>query len=249
MIQNVVIESRSDSLATVKRYSKGSFDHKIQSFHIDLSPSCRFIPRGINVPFNHLTVLAITHSGLTAISTKDLKVFKHLKGLYLNNNKLQALQGHLFKFNPGLEEINFSNNHLKHITYDILDSLQLLQKAEFYDNKCFDIGAENSNELNKLKDELRSKFQPPSQSAELPTSKIIFKDGYEAECCFNQGCYEYNNNPVNRCVVIDLIVSSRDDTMVTVKSVKADESYSSKIKGFAILGELQCEFIPAGIKT
>lgn len=179
LVQDVEIESRGESLLSVKTFGNSDDDYDccsvdsdeydddddswcydVKSFYVYQSPMCNYVPSAITNHFRNLTILVIAHGGLKEVTKADLKPFKQLKGLYLDNNKLAVLEEDLFVHNPKLQEINFSKNQLSHIAHNILDSLIFLNKAGFYSNRCINLGAESADQVKVLKIALMKKFQP-----------------------------------------------------------------------------------------
>lgn len=195
LAEHVEVESPSDSLLKVETFGnpdddfdfyspesdefeedEDSYCYEINSFYIFQSPLCNFIPTGITNYFKNLTILVVAHSGLKSVTKGDLKPFKYLRGLYLDNNQLEFLEKNLFMFNPRLQAINFSNNKLKHISHDILDSLTHLSKADFLKNRSLDMEADGLEQIESLKIALKEKFEPKANKVFEGSDEIL-------ECC------------------------------------------------------------------
>lgn len=195
LAQHVEAESPSDSLLKVETFGNpdddidcyspdsdeyddddDSYCYEMKSFYIYQSPLCNFIPTGITNYFKNLTILVVAHTGLKSVTKEDLQPFKHLRGLYLDNNQLEFLEEDLFMFNPRLQEINFSKNKLKYIAYNVLDSLAFLKKADFLKNRGINIGATGLEQIEILKKVLSKKFKPRTQ-------KILEGNDEVLECC------------------------------------------------------------------
>lgn len=129
----------------------------IKSFFVHKSPSCRYLPSGVEKFLTQLEVLVIAGTGLKSITSSDLKPFELLKELYLNDNELAMLDSDLFEFNPEITIVNFNTNQLKQIGHDLLVPLTHLQKIAFNGNDCIDMKADNAFELAALMTELREK--------------------------------------------------------------------------------------------
>lgn len=201
LVQQVEVESRDDRLTNVRTFGnpdddfechssdsddydddEDSFSYDMKSFYIYDSPLCKFVPSGIANYFKNLTILVIAHSGLMSVTSEDLKPFKYLKGLYMDNNRLEVLEADLFVHNWRIQEMNFSGNKLKRIAFNILDPLTSLKRADFFRNHCISMGAETAEQLRSLKKTLRLKFEPKTKKA--------FEDNDDEilECC--KGLYE-----------------------------------------------------------
>lgn len=153
-----------------------SYCYEVKSFYIYQSPLCRFIPSGITNYFRNLTVLVIAQTGLKSVSRSDLQPFRYLKGIYLDKNELEVLDEDLFVHNTKIQEINFSENLLKHIAFNLLEPLKNLKRADFFKNPCIDIGASDHKQLDILKDLLREKFEPRSKKLQSENDEVL-------ECC------------------------------------------------------------------
>jgi hypothetical protein len=192
LLQNVEIGSRSESLRQVKTFGNTDDDYEscssdsdefdeeddgycyeVKSFYIYQSPLTRFIPMGITNYFRNLTVLVIAQTGLKSVTKSDLKPFKSLKGLYLDKNELDVLESDLFENNLKLQEINFSENLLKHIAFDILEPLKNLYRADFFSNPCIDFGAGNTREIQTLKRIFQDKFEPKPKKFQSESEEIL----------------------------------------------------------------------------
>lgn len=191
-MENVQVLSPNDSLSRVRTfgntdddyetYSSESEDYdeeddshcyEVKSFYIYQSPLCRVIPTGITNHFRNLTILIIAHTGLKTVTKDDLKVFKYLKGVFLDRNELEVLEDDLFVHNLKVEEINFSENLLKHIGHNILKPLKNLTRADFYRNPCINMGASEIVDFELLKQILKKKFGPKPKKIQLENEEIF----------------------------------------------------------------------------
>lgn len=194
-MQNVQILSRGDNLRSVKTFGNtdadyeifssdsddyddedDSYSYEIKSFYIFQSPLCRFIPSGITNYFRNLTILVVAQTGLKSITRTDLKPFKYLRGIYLDKNELEELEEDLFVHNSKIQEVNFSENLLKHIAFNVLEPLKNLKRADFFKNPCIDIGASDDQQIDVLKNVLKEKFEPKSKHVQAENDETL-------ECC------------------------------------------------------------------
>lgn len=153
-----------------------SYCYEVKSFYIYQSPLCRFIPNGITNYFRNLTILVVAQTGLKSITKEDLKPFRYLRGLYLDKNELEVLEEDLFENNPKIQEVNFSENFIKHIAFNILEPLKNLKRADFFKNPCIDIGASDCEQVEILKCVLKEKFEPRSKKRQAESDETL-------ECC------------------------------------------------------------------
>jgi Leucine-rich repeat (LRR) protein len=192
LIQNVEIGSRHDFLKQVKTFGNCDDDYEscssesddydeeddgycyeVKSFYIYQSSLLRFIPSGITNYFRNLTVLVIAQTSLKIITKMDLKPFKNLKGLYLDKNELDVLESDLFEHNLKIQELNFSENLLKHIAFDVLEPLKHLTRADFFNNPCISFGASNKREIAILKKVFQDKFEPKPKKFQAESDEIL----------------------------------------------------------------------------
>lgn len=153
MLTNINITAPKETIDLVSNQFVNM--NEMKSFHVDSSPLCFYIPFGMEVMFNQLAVLIISHSGLKSVTNDDLKVFRHLRGLYLDDNELETLGENLFEFNTELQEISLSGNKLKNIAIGIFDSMPKLMKLELLRNPCIDKSVTNNVGLDSLIKDLK----------------------------------------------------------------------------------------------
>jgi Leucine-rich repeat (LRR) protein len=130
---------------------------EVKGFHIYNSLSCVYIPFGIHEFFKNLEILTVNFCSLKVVTKEDLKPLHQLRGLYLQNNRLESLGTDLFVHNPLIEEINLNDNNLKHIASDIWLPLKNLRKLEILRNFCIDETAIKSTEVEILMKNVREK--------------------------------------------------------------------------------------------
>lgn len=110
------------------------------------------------------------NDSLTHISSADLQPFPYLIHLTLWDNKIQVLDGDLFKFTPNIQLIDFDNNQLIHIGLNILNPLWNLRTAHFSGNNCISrsVASATPSDIASFKLELSTKC-PPSIDMYLTT--------------------------------------------------------------------------------
>lgn len=160
IVENLVITQPND---TVTRLNKHNY-LTVKSFFIHKSQKCDFMPVGIEKFLERLEVLIIAGTALTTITKENLKPFTFLTQLYMNDNRLQALDGDLFIHNPSITGVNFDSNFIKRIGFFLLEPLNSLKWITFSYNSCLNSKAHNSSQLVMLKEELRKKCPMPNET-------------------------------------------------------------------------------------
>lgn len=135
VIQVEVIEPAQFLRNINGQHLRGYAANKVEAVHIS-SFICQFIPIGFGKYFANLEVLHIEKSGLKSINKFDLYGMKKLNGLFLNENKLLALDADIFDFTPEIKYIDVSKNLIFHIDAVILSSIKNLKQFNFEDNAC-----------------------------------------------------------------------------------------------------------------
>lgn len=126
-----------------------------------------------------LTYLAFYHCGLTSINCEDLKGLESLTTLNLAQNDIECLPKGLFDYTPKLETITFSNNKIKWIDQDILESLNNLKFVNLRENVTinvkFDTFYGGDVTLPELKELIRKKCKSPEEVAHIREKEALVK--------------------------------------------------------------------------
>jgi len=109
-----------------------------------------YLPQGIGKAFKNLMVLEIIKSGLTKITSKNLKEFKKLKYLSLNNNNIDYLESDLFQHNIVLNTVNLNNNRISLIEPTFLKPKNYLNIFALEGNVCYSGTAGSKAELENM---------------------------------------------------------------------------------------------------
>ena len=110
-----------------------------------------FVPSNIDAFFPNIESIQFYETKLTSISANDLNQFPYLKSLYLGNNKISILEGDLFDGTPNLRLINFVHIPLQNISQNLIDGLDQLERAAFFNAGCLDFRAQTPAELEELR--------------------------------------------------------------------------------------------------
>jgi hypothetical protein len=101
LVRNLTVSTPHKNIASVGNHFVNN--DEVKSFHIYDSPSCLYIPFGIEKFFSNIEVLSVNFCGLKIVTKEDLKPLKHLRGLYLQHNEIEILGNDLFAHNPEIQ--------------------------------------------------------------------------------------------------------------------------------------------------
>lgn len=94
-----------------------------------------FIPFNLESLFPGLEMISIINCGLVQINPIDLRAFTNLKKLILDGNRLEVIDGEIFKFNRQLTHISLIGNDIYEVAPAIFDDLKL-ERFEMSGNVC-----------------------------------------------------------------------------------------------------------------
>jgi hypothetical protein len=160
----------------------------IKSFFIHRSVNCLYMPKGVEKFLDSLEVLVIAGTGLLQIKMNDLKPFEGLREMYMNDNKLEVIEGNLFKFNPDITIINFENNRIKQIECGALDPLIRLEAIKFKGNLFYEGNALSLSNVEQMKIELKEKTCLETSTEAMPQASAL-----------TQNCSDANGLPAVDC--------------------------------------------------
>lgn len=119
--------------------------------------TCFFLPDNMDSHFPNLNHLDVTNTGLKIITKDNMKMFPHLKYLYIRKNLIENLPPDLFECNKELQFINLSENKIKIVDEKTFDSLPNLISVNMEGNVCIDKSV--YNDIVSLKTEIILKCQ------------------------------------------------------------------------------------------
>lgn len=120
------------------------------------------IPTNLGEIFPNLEAISWYNSKLTYLSADDLKPFPSLTFFGAWMNQLTTLEDGLFRFTRNLGYIDFDNNLLENVSYDLLDGLENLEAADFSSNTCIDFYADTPESIEELKTKIMQGCSPPT---------------------------------------------------------------------------------------
>lgn len=159
------IDSHNENITSVDGDSEYQGNHQNTTTLFINSQIVHFMPHRIEKFFPELTEIAIINSKLKSINKSDLKHFMRLKSLDLRGNGLESLDGDLFEFNPEIEYINFSDNKIKFVEENVLNSLLKLKHANFLENICINDEATSKTKISILIEKIEKQCSKDSSSA------------------------------------------------------------------------------------
>lgn len=109
------------------------------------------IPSDVAEFFPNLKSVKFTSTNLMRVSSRNLKQFPNIIVFSASRNKLESLDGDLFKFTPKLQWISFSYNLIKSVGLELLANVPDLEFVDFRDNPCLNVLAEGPQMIEKLK--------------------------------------------------------------------------------------------------
>ncbi|KAG5670626.1 hypothetical protein PVAND_000874 [Polypedilum vanderplanki] len=136
-------------------------------------------PRGLKIIFPYLQSIHIFKSNLSKLSKEDLKEFKTLKQLYLEDNEILFLQENLFSDMKSLEILSVHEQNLLVIEPNIFNNLENIKCIDF--RQCnlvnFVYNSDGSGDCKTL-EEVKIKLQEIPQVFAL---KLLFDKLQELE--------------------------------------------------------------------
>ncbi len=129
--------------------------------------------------------LTMAHQGITAIGLQTFEMFKNLKTLNLDNNRLSQASSNWFSHQVTLETLRLSNNKITTLDYSSLDGLPNLLNLDLSQNQVHTITPTSFLGLSKLRqlDLSNNKLTHLSTDVFLPLNGTkICLDGNPWDC-------------------------------------------------------------------
>jgi hypothetical protein len=147
----------------VGNHVEGKSDNDVKVVNIQSIKSKR-IPAGFANSFGNVEGIFAFSSEKNVLLGEDLAPFSKLKYFDISFNWITHLPSDAFAGNPQLEWIDFSQNRLKLVGLNILDSLNSLHYANFGDNICInELGRDKTDIVRNIKRLLKRNCQPFDQ--------------------------------------------------------------------------------------
>lgn len=170
------------------------------------------IPEKLVDFFPNLKIFQWDSTGLTAISSQDLRPFPNLIAFYAAyNKKLESIDGNLFEHSPNLKLISLYNNEIQHVGHNLLTNMPNLEIVWFNLNPCINTNAFGTGEILELNRQLPISCPP----LELPTTTIV------PESC-SAGCLELIEDNQIEISLLRLQVESQTNTIEEMRNAIAE---------------------------
>jgi hypothetical protein len=108
------------------------------------------VPRDINKFFPNVTLFNFYAAAFKAISASDLKPFPDLTVFSAVLGEITSIDSDLFVHNPKIHTIDFYENRLQHVGFNLLGDLKSLRRVDFMNNPCIDRIALSPEEISNL---------------------------------------------------------------------------------------------------
>jgi Leucine-rich repeat (LRR) protein len=149
IVKDLQVMKSSEKISEVVRGSASVDSKKIKKIIIDGQPLW-FLPEHFSSFFPDLEDLTITNSQFLSLQPNDLKEFKSLKNLKLNNNELKDITPDVFSSLENLEKLDLSHNHINKIDPKTFKNLKSLKEIRLNDNKLGSIKSDIFSPNEKL---------------------------------------------------------------------------------------------------
>lgn len=133
------------------------------------SQNMLFFTTNVENHFPNIIAMNFGYNSLSHISNQHLRPFPELRYLSVINNKITSLESDLFSGLNSLKLIRFTNNHIKQIERNFLDSFVLPNFSDgagemcFKSNVCVDITVTAEEDIVNLRKSLEENCEPELQ--------------------------------------------------------------------------------------
>lgn len=131
------------------------------------------IPKNIEIFFPNLKGIEWHNSNLTEVHAEDLQPFPDLLVFAAFYNKLESVDGDLFKHNPKLQRVYFHSEKIQSVGDGLLSNLNELISVNFESNPCIDTYAATPEQVEEIKSELVTKC-PSSETSESAEPSAVY---------------------------------------------------------------------------
>lgn len=119
------------------RHDSARKNHNVRGLRVH-DMTTKYLPINLCKHFPRLEAIEVVGGKMVKLERNDIKIYPHLKVLWLPRNNIETLSSDVFQENLQLEKISFYENRLKFIDSDILKSLQHLKYINLELNDCID---------------------------------------------------------------------------------------------------------------
>lgn len=179
MIYTCVVQSIENGNVNVIEELTG--DHQAESSNADVlgiiiqEKVLHQIPQNLVEFFPNLIGFICINSSLQLVSAEDLQPFSDLYFFRVWGNQIKSLDRDLFQFNRKLMFIDFDLNRLEQVGTNLIGNLHQLREADFRNNPCIDVFANDRLYIENLNKILPIRCPPlnePPTTTELPQCKV-----------------------------------------------------------------------------
>lgn len=121
----------------------GKPNSDVEAFFL-MEKSLRFFPKKLDTFFPNIMIMKVSGNQITSISPEDLAPWSNLRIFFAESNRIETLDGDIFKYNLNVSQISFQHNSIIQFEHKYLNALE---SADFRDNKCIDNFAHESSSL------------------------------------------------------------------------------------------------------
>lgn len=134
-------------------------DVRMIEFDLRLCPrfNLTIVPKGFLNFFPNFTGLAFYNCSIDFLNGNELDEYPNLEYWFSQNTELTRVPGEFFVSTLGLRFVNFGNNKIQRIGEGLLDHLNDLDRAFFYNNDCISHSAANPTQIPALIRALKEK--------------------------------------------------------------------------------------------
>jgi hypothetical protein len=158
-------------------------DHSdVQLLSFDGNTTLSFVPRGALKFLPSLIAIRIWRTEIDVLRGDEFEEMPQLQWLSFHASTLHTVSGYLFSSTPSVTFVNFQNNRIQRVGYDLftpLDNEQLV-RVDFAVNSCISQTAGNPTAMATLIVNLRERCP---YNAELITTTTVTTTTTEEETC------------------------------------------------------------------
>lgn len=157
-IQNEIASDGTEEITSVTgAHLTGKEDASVNG--IVTTKALNYFPSGFEKKFENIFGISL-YAKVISIKQSDLKPFKKLRYINIQNSEIKSLNAALFAANPLMEVVSFTKNMITFVGKGLLDSLTKLSYVDFRENRCIDKFAQLQFDITALKFELNSNCVP-----------------------------------------------------------------------------------------
>lgn len=140
-------------------HQKGKTNVDVQFLYLQ-KINLQRLPREIEKIFPNLEGIELHNANVTSLVPEDLKPFPNLLVFSSYFNRIEAIDGDLFKNNLKLKWVIFHANQLKHVGHNLLTNLVDLEFVNFETNPCINMHGKGPKQLQDVSLALPIKCPP-----------------------------------------------------------------------------------------